>query len=449
MHYGFIADESLQRLRTHLTDIGEMDQGSGYFDDAMANYFIDRVSINDTRTFRLSILSQRALGRIAVQLDKNRFSHDALFDGVPEEDWQKFQNIVEKACLSSEHTTNELNNTFISDIATYGIYVAESLTISAVTTPIPVTLEDMSTVDVAIPTWIKFGVMLEGLREDFYLWLSRESFFLSYPHCTVTAVVPPAKPIDLVDLDYSTVVEAIKETADFMAPVLNSNIGSNDHSGYAQFQTRYVNSKLASHHYLTFGIFYKGSSPSSQTCRLAIKEYLEATPEVDKWVWQGLFPDLFTVAQFYLIPMWDNTAIVGASTIFPGIVDGSRMPLAAKDTLPLPDAFIDEHYAVVRTAVSELFLVAVPDSLNEEDNLSLRDIHVTYQAVGSENINYAKQTTETQDFNEKLCGCLTNLLGATNNATYIQNEINGRYWLSFTSNHIEYHVLYRDHFPII
>ena len=446
--YGFITDTLFWKKQMVDLD-NSVDTGVGYLDDILINYFHKIGKVHDPREQRLDVIGVVLQGNISLLFDVSKMDsvHGAFVDPKENEVATLF-NIIEKIYITQDRTESELNRELTNDTEHYGSYIENSVRRSnGYTTTNPEGVRD----SLRIYDYIEFDCLMNGEEVHFKLWLSNESFKKNYPLTTITKVIPPCDVKYLLDpSQQSNIIDAVANAADSIFDNIDTGTAGVDHTGILNYRTQWVVSSQNIPE-IRFGLMYQGAVPSSLEARAAIRDYLVGLGIAHDGVWESRFPDLFITAQFFLIPMWDNTVERPNSkygTIYPAIIDQSKLYDDTVRILPSFDVkWIQSHLEVMTNPFNTTFLTVVPDPLNEE-YFSLLKVLETYQGFGPDDTNYDYQEANAREFSRYLARAMSILYGDDVPSTegFSENIFYKRRYLSFSSNKVEYHILYREDF---
>ena len=248
--------------------------------------------------------------------------------------------------------------------------------------------------------------------------------------------------------DYASIVDAIAQSATYVNNQLATNVEEYDHNGMFNFITRYHDSNLLSDYNFSFGVLYKGIQPTIVQARVAVREALLATNLADEATWKVIFPDLWITARFYVVPNWDNFKELPTKTIYPSISDYEKL----KEDMVLifpgynEQVLLNEMETMVNSS-SNMLLSTIPDEMNDPEYRSIKEQHPTYISVDATTAAWDDQEIETREFNQALNDCIGTLLGGENTWSFSTTVVDGRNWLTFATNYIEYLVLEKDYHP--
>lgn len=440
--YGFIVDEAF--FNTSPLMIGsEFDQGIGYLNDDLINYFHVPCTISQN-TERQNILANKAKGAVRLLFDSSKYNDMDIFTSMLTE-VPDFFTITERIYLEQTKTVEEVDAAF--QMNNYTGYVAGSLRVSVKKKVVSIKLEDGTSVDVSIPDFFQFSVLVGETTIRFTIWMNSSAFADNYPLSTITSVVLPVDPKYLLrPSDFLNEINAVIQSSTYSFTELHDSIHSEDHNGVVSYSSRYSISSQENYQ-MPFAVLYQGKRPEPLMIRAAIRDKLISTGLATEDRWKQLFPDLFITSQFFIVPMWDNFHTTLKGDRFPSV-----QPLGLVDTKlaevfhTYSDVWLKDMKELLLNTYIETMLISIPDPLND-GIFSLRDHHPTYQNHPSHSAVFQYQAQHTQEFSLKLAKAMSILMGEnTTTSEYMESTVHGRRFLSFASNFVEYHILRREDF---
>jgi len=447
---GYVEDRALWRNSSDtLVSEADINQSVGYFDSSIKNFFSTPVCVIDNRPNRLTIFAQPLAEKMKLWFDAGQIQDEEPASNLTTAQWNFIFNIIEYVTYTVNVSVVDLETYIVAHPELFGTYNPNSLSISTNTTDVTCNLLDDTELSASVRRYLGFEYTSGAATVNIKVWIDNAIFATDYPLYVITKVVPPCNPSTFLNVTTASTISTIITAANYELPIMDTEITTNDHSGVYIYFTKFVNVNITSTFMVPFTIFYKGHQPSTISMRIAIREFLEAVEGIDPSVWPTIFPDLYTDTRVYIIPIWDNTHTLPTGTIYPSITLNTSVVSTVDKVFPaLQPDFINEFACTLTCDSSSLTLVAIPDPDNTVIE-SLRTIHPTYRDMDATNAAFDTQTTVTRDFNIKLCNAVATLLGSTATTTsFVTLEEDGRMYLTFISNLIEYCVLYRTSFPV-
>ena len=147
-----------------------------------------------------------------------------------------------------------------------------------------------------------------------------------------------------------------------------------------------------------------------------------------------------------MIPIYDNVTERPDKEMYPSIVKVNKVVDRFKKLFTeMDESYIDEHQELMTVGQSEVFVVVLPDELNDK-YLSLLDRFPTYQYHTSQDPAFTYQTEDTREFNIMLNRCMSVVHGETVSEDITESTIDDRKFMSFTSVDVECHVLTEEEY---
>lgn len=450
MIQGYIEDGALFKESTSLlVNENVINQGAGYFSSSIKNYYTSPICVMDKRTSRLSIFAQPLKDRMKLWFDGEHIVSEEPANNLSSEQWNYIFNIIEYVIYTSNTEVINLETYMIAHPELFGTFNPNSLSVSDNETDVTCNLSNDTEVSASIRRYLRFQYLNNTATVDIRLWIDSSIFANDYPLYKITRVVPPCSPNTFLTVGTGSTISTIITAANYELPIMDNEITTNDHSGIIVYKTKFVNENIASTYDIPFTIFYKGHEPGSIAIRIAIRQFLESVSGIDPSVWPTIFPDLYTDTRMYIIPVWNNTYTLPTGIIYPSITLNKTIEEVVKDVFPgLQPDYITNNTCTLTCDASSVNLIAIPDPDNTTI-LTLLQLHPTYRDMDATNSLWNSQATETRDFNLKLCNAIANILGSVGTITsFITIEEDGKLWLTFISNLIEYCVLTKESFPV-
>ncbi len=449
MIYGFIIDEALHKWDDNTLLASAVDQGAGYATENVLEYFNKVGVIRDNRTSRYPYMGSGVtmygkLGFIVDQMPPDTDgvvdadeSSDATprqvlnYDTLTETEWSRIFNIIEdtlyyRSGIGNNTLANFLNLRFSSG-ASYNGYVVGSIAISSETsgsdledrfipgiTATNSNKDNVAATDLSIPMWLsfKYQTSSQGVL-DFKLWIHRESFLEEYPYSTICDVVLPASVAVLANPDLlRSSIETVIDTNNFVQSVYEDNLANKEASGAAIYSTTYMPASLNLQ--MPFGVIYKGTEPSDDIKKKAIrakliKEGELVDPVITENTWYNIFPNLFVAAKFYLLPMFSNLfSKMGATNLENGITKYLNIRTVISKMFPGEDVdTLQSHMEILVHDSTNLLILVLPDAANDS-NKWLHDLlhdsnnicdYIPVDGVNRIDPAFSYQTETTQNFN--------------------------------------------------
>ena len=447
MIYGFINDKSMHNRFDKLTDESDINQGCGYFGEKAREYYDEPSLFSDTRVQRLTILDQVITNPMELYLDKT-LSKELVDIGTS--DTSKLFNIMELCYLSQHKNVDALDAVMKNNNLLYGIYVPNSLILSASTSTLNIYTDSTTLVqDVIIRDAINFEIKIVGVTIGFTIWLNQTTFLANYPISTIKTIVHSMDPNTYLTLDYDSIIDALQKSSAYMYKEIHEAMTQHENTDLNIFTTTYV-PPGGEGCQLDFGILYKGHSPTHAQIRAAIIENLLSLGIASEENWKKIFPNLWISGIIYLIPSWDNSYIINPTySIYKGSINVTKILKTLKTIHPnYTDDYISKNTEATRAICSQLYLGALQKYKDGESEMGISDIFPTYQVIDTTDPGFKYMSQKAQEFSILLNNAIAQLIGATNESTFPTVIEQGRKYLTFSSNGLEFYVLYKESFPI-
>jgi len=456
MMHGYITDEALHLKDGFVQRESYSDQGAGYLNGTVMSFFDAPMSILDPRTSRLTFFTAPLSDQMSIWCD---YTHMALTDPInnlTSAQWSNIFNIIEYVIYSTNTVNVADLNTYLTDtnnLDSFGTYRDGSLTVEAsnLTVNYRLSTDTIGTPphSTTIRKYMYFEYMSGTDTCAFGLWIDSAIFKLNYPLSTILNVIAPCAPITFLTIASSNNIQTIIDSNAYfnsdLDPTFPADIISNAYVYYAT----YVNNNFSATYQIPFTVLYKGHRPSDVAIRQALRELLEGTVGVDPSLWPVLFPDLYTEARVFIIPIWNNTVVLPEKVIYPSVSLMSNIINTLAAIFPgASRESIIANTSILTVDATKMTLAAIPSL----DNLPLQTLFAlqpTYLCVDGTTADFNIQSTVTQDFNIKLNSAISTLLGGVSTISFGTIDIEGRQYATFISNFMEYCVLYKDSFPIL
>jgi hypothetical protein len=451
-YYGAVLDSGFQQFIAIDFDNSQDQRVIGYLNDDDINYFNSPLRIRDNRPTRSTILDSPLKGDIMFMIDKDRVEDPDAFQNITNEELEQLFTILEFSYVQQGFTASAINAHFIGD-SDVEIYVEDSFDMSTNSTGVDITLSGGESITVYIKDWIRFSVVMQGIEYTFKLWLNNEAFVEDYPYSTISKIITACDPARFINPVEEGSIQAIIDAQDWDNPQIGSALATDDYTSLIIYRTKYIDQQTATPYTMPFGILYKGQPPSSLDIRAAIKQHLLNTGLTSENTWKTLFPNLFVTDQFFIFPIWEQTAALPDRELIPGGINIKIFWPKAKEIWPDMDpTFIENDLEIITSAYDSRFICIIADPNNPntlsfigtDSNDPMRvGSHPTYQPYNPTNTVFKLMAEITQEFAIKFLNCLAVLNGATNSSNFSENIFYNRRYLSFIVNSVEYHVLYR------
>ena len=451
MYYCFLTDGSLNNRVTGMYKESEINSGLGFATEKIESFFVDRATVEDIRDTRLSIGGNISTYQTQLLFDGDKDNGPLNFSNVTDVEKKQLFNIIEALSYRSDLANAAMEAELVGNTASYGAYVAASFQRSAGVTTVSTytSVEDVSAHQVGVYDYIVVKVTIGGETVELKVWNKEAAFLADYPYTTFVSVIYPGTPAQLLNPTYTNKMDVVATMSRDIYQYMQTHVSSADNSGVIVYESDYYPAPDSDPYSISFGVIYKGPSPSSADTRAFVKTSVLATGLAPEDTWKAILPDLFTDGRYFVIPLYDNVTALPDVSLPIGIGNHKHMRDVAALVFPsYPTAFIDANLEVFGSGASEMILIGLPHIDNPDTFLSIRGEHPTYQATDARGQFFANQEVHTRDFNISLSSVIAQALGGQNDDSFIEDEFSGREYYSFIEHFKEYHVLKSTSYPI-
>lgn len=443
--YAFLTDSALKQSSTFDSD-SSYNQGFGILDGELANYFHNKGIINDNRASRLQIVENHtAGGSLSLVFDQDRFD-TTLFRSMSDIEFTLLFNIIERLYLQQYYSDSNIEHLLVNN-STFQGYVQESYSHGDKPTVVKITDVNKAVKEVQVYDWYSFEFYMQtGERFKIRFWLNEKSFAKDYPYTTITKVLPPYSPAQLINpasLVTTGNLSVLTSSSSYIFSEAHKEMAIQDQNGVATYYTKYIldgRTTLS----LPFGLAYRGAKePSSLECRKAIRDFMEENTNLTEEALMAIFPELFINARFFVVPMYDLVSDTISRTVYPSILQYKKLEERARAVFyQFNTEFRDEYLEILTNAQNKMFCISMPDELNDKI-FSIREEHPTYQDYSTQIPGWKYMETSTQEFAGKLIRCMAILSGETTSDEFTQETVGMSKFLAFTAGKAEFLVMER------
>lgn len=449
---GFLTDTYLQKTSTVL--IGDQaDQGVGYLNSTLIDYFASPAAIEDKRYPRLITNGATApLGTMRLHFDVTRTPGADYWSEMPTGTYANLFSILEKITYAKYATPiTAIDSALQLDYPEF--YVPGSINRSNLYTEceIPITNEvgTEEIITIQVPAWVAFVANIivgsEIYNVTFNVYLDSTIFADEYPYTTITKVVPPCDMDVLLGTTmFENAFDAIKSSTLFANTFLDDAVNQYDQTGVYAFQVTFVASPAFTTP-LVFQILHKGKKrPTTSDCRVAIRDYLVGLNVVSEDTLATMFPELFIDSIYYIVPLWDMVTVRVDKTIYPAITKPFNiLTQLAASILKITESDFIQTGCIVLNGQNDVFSLVYPDPLNT-DTTPLMEKYPTFTAHSSQEVEYDYMDDDDRALASKLNKCFAVLNGTQVNNLFTEQTVEELTYLTFTSGTAEFYVLTKE-----
>lgn len=265
--------------------------------------------------------------------------------------------------------------------------------------------------------YIKFDIVVNTTQEwRVTLWFSDKSFKVQYPLYNIV-VIPPVNDIDRLNSSPANAIEAIQSVgADYVVGRISAITKVNPDTTVQTLRLRWHDpaGTTASYDTIWTLVIYGAAGNDLDAIKDAIREYIASNSTSTKW--PVIFPDLYSENEFLILPLWDKIAtptdgyddgLYSSSTTISDINNqiDRVLPNSYKST-PQLQTFLERNLAVWGTSYRAINLLTVGNPNNKGKVTMLTQLYPDYMAVNTNNPDFSRMTTKTQQFILKLYAAL-------------------------------------------
>jgi hypothetical protein len=448
MIYAYLNDEVFQNPEITIRNYSSYDLRHGYLPAEQVDYFVEPIALEDNRVSRLFRYNTPMQGEMQLMFDATQAEDEVntLLDGTSE-DRENLFNVLEYVLYRiSIASSTSINNDLVANPDTYSKYIPNSLQISDKFEEVHI----FDVIDTSFPIvdWVEFGLTI-GISEVYIkVWVNNVAFTEQYPISTICEIVPPLSPNLLLDpRNIDGPLSAAIDSSMLSASKLSQKIKTDGYTDYYSYRTKYVDVAGNILH-IPFNILYKGKVPLTLDIRQAIKDYLLSLNLATEDEWKIILPDLFVLARFFIVPLWDNITTRPTRNIFPSVVSCSRIyEVIDKLLLDVEEDTRHTKIEILDLAYSEILLAACPDHLNQKQ-ITIREAHPTYQRYSPNDVEYQYQETITKLFTTYLNRAVAVASGITTDDIFTTNTYGTRTYITFVVDEVEYLIMTKSSYEI-
>lgn len=234
------------------------------------------------------------------------------------------------------------------------------------------------------------------------LWFNSTAFLQEYDEYELV-IVPPVANIDTLQTDYLSASAAIAavDPAQTYA-LIQSARGSKPETLMISQMYSLVNKTnvtVSTKTYWTV-LVYGPAGNSEDLIRAAVVAYLAANSTNALSKWKTILPDVFSVTEFMIVPLWNQYA-VPPRTITPGIYSQactvSGMLSYLKRVIPsYSGSHIDNHAQTIPHPYYNVLLACIGNLENRGAKYAVTDFHPDILSVGSTSTDFGRMSVSTQ-----------------------------------------------------
>lgn len=234
------------------------------------------------------------------------------------------------------------------------------------------------------------------------IWFNDTLFQQEYDEYELV-VIPPVGSIDALAGNYSSALSSL--AAESMVSVF-SRIQT-ARGGYPETQLVTKNYSLVNASNVTVNtdtnwyiLVYGPRGNNEDLIRSAIIKYLSDSSNVTLTKWKTVYPDVFTVTEFIIVPMWNKYAVT-PRTITAGVNSqvctlSSQISYMQRAVPSYPEGHISNFMQTVPHPYYNLLLSVVGSPENRSSKFLITDFYADLISVSTTSADYGRMTVSTQ-----------------------------------------------------
>lgn len=256
------------------------------------------------------------------------------------------------------------------------------------------------------PEWVSGSIGSDATDNVVKIWLSDDSFELSYPRFELFADYPvPLSNIDVLHEDYATAKAAIDGvTKGDIATNINKLMGVNPPTFVRDISFKIYDKENTSKWqvgYFTIVGYGKNGNNDDAIYEL-LKADILANSKFSEDEWALVIPDLFNPIEYVIAPDWLSYSIPNKTTeagINSPVVDYETMlDMPTKVMKWFEQDHIKASLQVFPSLTKSLDLYAVAKPTNRNGQIKLKELYPDYALIPSQDIEFDRISPDTQEF---------------------------------------------------
>ncbi|AUG86252.1 virion structural protein [Erwinia phage vB_EamM_Desertfox] len=255
------------------------------------------------------------------------------------------------------------------------------------------------------PEWVS-GKLSGSDDNTIKIWLSDESFELSYPRYELFADYPvPLSQIDVLHEDYATAKTAIDSvTKGDIAKNINAIMGINPPTFVRDIEFKIYDKENTSKWqtgYFTIVGYGKNGNNDDAIYEL-LKADILANSKFGEDEWALVIPDLFNPIEYVIAPDWRSYSIPNktteAGTNSPVVDYETMLEMPTKVMKWYPADHIKASLQVFPALHKSLALYSVAKPTNRGGQIKLKELYPDYALLPSDDVEFDRISPDTQAF---------------------------------------------------
>lgn len=305
--------------------------------------------------------------------------------------------------------------------------------------------------------YIRYDTTIENKSWRVTLWFSDAKFRLQYPNYDIVVIPPLGDIARLIDTP-ATVLEALESikvdyTINRIAAITSEHSSTTVYTHTVRWHDIGGSSTRLDTKWTV--VIYGSAGNDLDLIKDAIRKYLSDNSTSTKW--PQIFPDLYSENEFLLMPFWGLLA-----TPTDGYDDGlyssivNLSDINAQAARLIPTSFIgvinreelkNRYLGLMATNYRGISIMTVGNPNNVGGQILFKDMYPDYMSVSSDKPDFARMSSNTQEFVLKLLETLEVSRNYTLNSTlpsgYAKATKSNREYIGFDYEGFTYYVLTR------
>lgn len=357
--------------------------------------------------------------------------------------------------IYSLYSTNNLDTAQYPSVTELATYVGGHANVTGANVS-SLSFEDEVLEDGTGPLWMPGSASFTvsdgvGGTSEVRIWFVNSLFELQYDEYEIIVIPPTTNTVDDLNTtpnNINSLITANTGTNIVLQRINNATQNARPTDQY-MFDITWHDPNLTSAQYTTPWIFlgYGPAANNAANIRDAIQKYITDNTTLNLSVWQIIYPGLFELMEFYLIPYWDKVAIGPVATLYSMILNDLTVPASRGTTfsIGLSPAEVTSGLALVPALYKSIMLITVGNPNNTGGMIKLNDVYDDYVLVPTSDTDFDRMAPATKSFILALNQALSIAETATS-STPMPSGFNritrgGHLFIGFTSGGVDYLLL--------
>ena len=310
-----------------------------------------------------------------------------------------------------------------------------------------------------IPEWVSWtslDIANIGTGNEIKIWFNDPSFQAQYDDYQLV-VVPPITPID----GFFTSPTNIKSLLAANTPPIVTNLIQNAKNGFPESilttnEYNFVDPTNPTNLIPTAWnlLIYGAAGNNVDVIQNTLIQYILANTTKTQAQWTAIFPDIFKVTEFIIMPNWDKYSIpnmtLQSGIYSPSIVMSNALALLTSKVTNYPSAHINANADIFSQPYKSLTLMSIGSPDNNNGIFNISTMFPDFIDVSSTSSDFSRMSQSTQDWANLLDRAIISAetLTAYSNVPVGMSKVtrNNILYLVFKFNNIDYLVSAKSSF---